>query len=148
MSERDFGNFDELPSFGDFGFERLANKVWQLLPQAKVERTSEVIQLTTGDFRDESGLVILINPDAMELRLPVLTWIGPHKSAQTSRLWERYALDQLEEAQLADLIAQALVQQQESFSDCQYCGQHKPKGWMHGEDVCQSCAEKELGIVY
>ena len=148
MAERDFGKLVELSSFGDLGFERLADKAWRLLPQATVERTSEVIQLTIGDFQDKSGLIILINPDAMELRLPVLSWIGPHKSAQTSQLWERYDLEQIEEAQLADLITKAQVQQQGSFGNCEYCGQHKPKGWMHGEDVCQSCAERELGIVY
>jgi len=64
----------------------------------------------------------------MELRLPVLNWIGPYTPALGSQLWERYALEQLEEAQLLELIVKALIQQREGFRNCKYDGQNKPEG--------------------
>lgn len=148
MIEQHIGGFNEPPHFGNLLFEQLAAQIWQLLPEAKVERTSDVIQLTTGDFRDESGLVILLSPDAIEFRLPALVWLGPHEPASTSQLWQRLALTELTEAQLPELIAAAQVQQQQTFGDCKYCGAHKPEGWMHRSDICESCAASELGIIH
>lgn len=148
MAKQDIYEPNESPQFGDLRFERWAAHMWRLLPEAKAERTSEVIQLTTGDFRDELGLVILLSPEAMELRLPILTWDGPYTPVKTSRLWQRLTLDELKESQLPRLIIEAQAQQRQSFCDCKYCGQRNPKGWMHSPDVCQSCAEKELGIVH
>ena len=144
-------NMDRLDGslqLGNLRFEKWAAQVEQLLPGVTVERTSEVIQLTTGDFRDELGLVILLSPEAIELRLPTLIWDGPHTPIKTSRLWQRLALDDLKESQLPRLMAEAQTQQQQSFCDCKYCGQRNPKSWMHSPDVCQSCAEKELGVVH
>lgn len=148
MVEQDAYKANELLQFGNLRFERWAAQIWQLLPEAKVERTSEVIQLTTGDFRDELGLMILLTPEAMELRLPVLTWDGPCTPVKTSCLWQRLTLEELKKSQLPGLITEAQAQQQQSFCDCKYCGQHNPKGWMHSLDICQSCAEKELGVVH
>lgn len=111
MAERDLTKFDKLSSFGDLEFEQFTHQVWRLLIKAKVERTSEVIQLATGDFQDELGLIILISPDAMELRLPTLDWSGPHTPVNTSRLWQRLALDELKESQLSQLIVEAQAQQ-------------------------------------
>ena len=148
MVKRSTDRLDDSLQFGDLRFEQWANQVGQLLPEAKVERTSEVIQLIIGDFQDELGLVILLSPETIELRLPILSWSGPHAPVKTSRLWQRLALDELDESQLPRLIAEAQAQQKQSFCDCKYCGQRNPKGRMHSPDVCQSCAEKELGIVH
>jgi hypothetical protein len=34
------------------------------------------------------------------------------------------------------------------FRTCSMCRGRKPPEWMHGDDVCQRCAERELGVVY
>jgi hypothetical protein len=34
------------------------------------------------------------------------------------------------------------------FSVCSHCERRKPPESMHDEDVCQSCAQRDLGIVY
>ena len=148
MVVRNMDRSDDLLQFGSLRFEQWAAQVSQLLPEAKVDRTTEVIQLTTGDFRDELGVVILLSPEAMELRLPTLNWDGPYTPVKTSCLWQRLALNELKKSQLPRLIAEAQAQQQQSFFNCKYCGQRNPEGWMHSPDVCQSCAEKELGIVH
>jgi hypothetical protein len=148
MTTQTFDPFDNAPQFGNLPFERLATQLLQHLPEAKVERTSDAIQLTTGDFRDEAGLVILLSPGAIEFRLPVLIWLGPHEPANTSQLWQRIELSELTETQLPELIAAARLQQQQNFSDCKYCGKHNPRGWMHSPDICESCAFDELGIIH
>jgi hypothetical protein len=32
--------------------------------------------------------------------------------------------------------------------ECRYCGRRMVPGHMHSEDVCQGCAERELGVVH
>ena len=34
------------------------------------------------------------------------------------------------------------------FRRCRICNELKPLGWMHDTEVCQSCAERYLGIVH
>lgn len=92
MTTQTFDSFEDALPLGNLPLERLATQLLQHLPEAKVERTSDAIQLTTGDFRDEAGLVILLRPDAIEFRLPVLVWLGHHEPANTSKLWQRLAL--------------------------------------------------------
>lgn len=148
MTTQPFDPFDDVPPLGNLPFERLATQLLQHLPEATVERTSEAIQLTIGDFRDESGLVILLSPDAIEFRLPVLVWLGPHEPANTSQLWRHIALNELTKTQLPELIAAAQNQQQQSFGNCKYCGERNPSGWMFSSDICESCALSELGIMH
>lgn len=42
----------------------------------------------------------------------------------------------------------ALLKRRRFFKVCDVCGERKPDGWMHGNELCQSCAERELGVVY
>ena len=50
------------------------------------------------DYEGEEGIVLLITPEAIELRLPTVEWTeGTHGPAPTSRLWRRIdGLDLLE----------------------------------------------------
>ena len=34
------------------------------------------------------------------------------------------------------------------FSECQECRRRQPVGWMHSDSLCQSCAERNHGVVY
>lgn len=148
MIIQSFDPSDDAPQLGNLPFERWAAQLLQHLPEAKIERTHDAIQLTTGDFRDESGLVILLSPDAIEFRLPILIWVGPHEPAHTSRLWQRLVLNELSETQLPELITAARFQQKQNFGDCKYCGKRNPSGWMFRSDICESCAESKLGIIH
>ena len=31
---------------------------------------------------------------------------------------------------------------------CEKCAETNSPEWMHGDDICQSCAERYLGVVY
>lgn len=54
MTTQTFDPFEDALPLGNLPLERLATQLLQHLPEAKVERTSDAIQLTTGDFRDEA----------------------------------------------------------------------------------------------
>ena len=34
------------------------------------------------------------------------------------------------------------------FRVCGECGERNPMGWMHDNKICQSCAERNHGVVY
>lgn len=46
------------------------------------------------------------------------------------------------------LIVAAREARLAKFSTCRLCEQSTPPEWMHSDDMCQGCAEKELGIVH
>ncbi len=51
----------------------------------------------------------------------------------------------------AEKIAAArrgLLEQLRFFRVCQRCHERNPAGWMHDLCICQTCAERHLGIVY
>ena len=34
------------------------------------------------------------------------------------------------------------------FRICEECNERKPNGWMHDGKICQSCAERNHGVIY
>lgn len=135
------------PMDGLLDFEETAQQILQLLPGAVVSRTRDVIQLDYKQAQDPDGLSVLVTPEVVELRLPTIKWVGPHSPAPSSRFKERVQWQE-EGHDWAALIQSAQETQRETFEVCQYCGQQNPRGWMHSKTVCQSCAERELGIVH
>ena len=49
---------------------------------------------------------------------------------------------------LASIIDQERAARRATFGKCRYCGRINGPEHMHESDVCQSCAEKHLGVVY
>lgn len=43
--------------------------------------------------------------------------------------------------------AASVLNRKRYFAVCQECAQRQPKGWMHDDDICHSCAEKQ-GVIY
>ena len=42
----------------------------------------------------------------------------------------------------------AILDDSRFFRICTECGERNPIGWMHDEQICQSCAEENHGVVY
>lgn len=42
----------------------------------------------------------------------------------------------------------AVLRDKRFFRVCKRCGVRNPDGWMHSRTICQSCAERHLGVVY
>jgi hypothetical protein len=79
-------------------------------------------------------------------------WEGPHTpvvkpirvgSVMWRRLPETKAM-----AAVHSLIEAARESRLSKFAVCRYCDRRNPPESMHDEGVCQSCAEKHLGVVY
>lgn len=71
--------------FGDLRhFEKFALRVFDLLPGAEVERTRDVIQIGHGG---DEGIIILVTPEVLELRLPTLEWPHPHSPGPSASRW-------------------------------------------------------------
>lgn len=49
---------------------------------------------------------------------------------------------------LHGLISAAVELRRANYRKCERCGETKPPEWMHGDTICQSCAEQHLGVVY
>lgn len=46
------------------------------------------------------------------------------------------------------LIAAARETRQSKYSACQACAKSTPPEWMHDDEICQTCAERERGVVH
>jgi len=121
-----------------------------LLRTPKVERTRDAIQI---DYLDQHGLVLLVTPEALEIRLPTVEWSGPHRPAPSSRFWTRVSWKELgdleaDDAPLLDLILAALEARAAEFRRCRYCKRSVPAEHRHSHDVCRSCASQRPGIAH
>jgi hypothetical protein len=133
----------------DFGelrrFEEFALRLLDLLPGAEVERTRDVIQIAHGD---NEGIIILVTPEAMELRLPTFEWPHPHSPGPSSRLWKRIKWESLGNKRLLRLVEEAKQARLGEFATCRFCKKRFPPECMHDDDVCHGCSERHLGVCH
>jgi hypothetical protein len=91
---------------------------------------------------------IKIEPEAGGINLFVckIGWSGPHTPTST---WELAATlnGDVSSAEIDAQIHKTLNNKQ-YFQVCKECGERKPCGWMHRKSICQSCAERNRGIVH
>jgi hypothetical protein len=125
-------------------FEEFALRILDLLPDSQVERTRDVIQVAHG--KDE-GIIVLVTPEAIELRLPTLEWPHPHSPGPSSRLWKRIKWERLGGRKLKRLLDEAKQARMDEFATCRFCKQRFPPECMH-DDVCHGCAERHLGVCH
>ena len=129
-------------------FEQIADRLFDALLAAEIDRTRDCIQLTE---RDERGVVLLVTPEAVELRVPTVEWSGPHSPALSSRLLERIELSGVDEEELAARVEEARQKRHNEFVPCHYCQRPTPPEHRHkidGKTVCHRCAERHEGIVH
>ena len=62
---------DKYPSEDPLQVEVNADRVLAQLPKSTIERTRDCIQIDCGG---QEGIVILVTPEAIELRLPTIEW--------------------------------------------------------------------------
>ena len=74
-----------------------------------------------------------------------IRWDGPHTPVSDWRLWRQFGT---EEGLDRDEVSGEVLDDVRFFGSCRTCGERKPRGWMHGEGLCQACAERDHGVVY
>jgi len=127
-------------------FERIALQIRDFLPHGlRLDRTRDAIQI---DWNDQEEITILITPEAVEFRLATVDWIGPHSPVPSSKLWKRVPIYELTEEALPSLINEAREARRAEYLPCRFCGQLVPPEHRIEGDVCHSCAERHLGIVF
>jgi hypothetical protein len=79
-------------------------------------------------------------------------WDGPHTLVLCPQHLATLNYKQLSAATikstLHQLIGAASELRRAQYRKCKRCNETKPPEWMHGDDICQSCAEQHCGVVY
>jgi hypothetical protein len=123
-----------------------ALQVLELLPGAEVSGTRDVVQINWGG---EEGIVVLITPEALELRLPTVEWTGgAYGPVASSRLWRRVKWESVQEGQLLVLLDKCRRARTREYRRCKYCGEKFPPEHRSSGNVCHGCASKYEGIVF
>lgn len=126
--------------------QRYAVAVTQELPGAEVVETDDVIRIAWGIME---GIVVLVTREALELRLQTIEWPHPHEPRRTSRLFRRIEWESIKSRKaLRDLLKEAIEARRAEFGTCRYCGQSFPPERMIQGNVCHSCAEKHLDVIF
>jgi hypothetical protein len=73
-----------------------------------------------------------------------VTWPHPHEPVP----WLRDVVHVVRADDLSRIVEHARELRGEMLQVCRFCGQHNVPGHMHSDDVCQSCAERHLGVVH
>ena len=145
MDRTPFDSEDRYPADGLRRVEENAERVTALMPEGRIERTRDAIQI---DVNDERGVVVLVTPEALEIRLPTVEWTcGSHGPAASSRLWRRVKAENLSDEGLSELLQKASAARAAEFKKCRYCGELVPPERRTGR-ACHGCASGHEGIVY
>ena len=125
--------------------EYRAQHVVDHFPECEITRTTEVVQIR---FDTMEGIVVLVSPEAFEIRLPTIEWThGSHGPAAITRLWRRIEVAELDDSALRDAIEEAAEACRNEFSPCRFCGERVALEHRHG-DACHGCVERHLGMVH
>jgi hypothetical protein len=141
------------PAQGLRHVDRVAHLVRSILPDARMECTRDVYQLID---LGQGGLVVVVTPEAVEIRLPTVEWTSGYAgSVASSRLWKRAVMgsrdDGETELRLAELIAAGRRQRNREIRPCGVCRRPTPPEHAHtidGRRVCHGCAETQMGVVH
>ena len=137
-----------------------------LEPIDRDDLLQEIQELLSDPVRDESQLdgdVALVGGDPGEVIVRIsgskvsiavfsIRWDGPHtpvvRPKQLATLnWKRIPASTAM-LTLHVLISTAVEIRRAKYRKCEKCGETKPPEWMHGDDICQSCAERHLEVVH
>jgi hypothetical protein len=129
----------------------LCETLRRLLPgPVREENSTSATTLEAGD----PGLVaVRLGEEGVEVSVFGVRWDGPHTPVPDHRPLAAVAWAALgseaEAAVAVHMLARAaVVIRRATFRRCRHCGKDTPPEWWHGEDACQGCAERHLGVVH
>ena len=105
----------------------------------------QIGQAEPPDLREEF-LAVQRGRGGLVIKVREIHWDGPHTPREE---WVVYReLPQHAAADDVQAVIDAALSDPRYFRSCTRCGEKNPVGWMHSDTVCQSCAERHLGVVY
>ena len=79
-------------------------------------------------------------------------WDTPTRAVDRPRRVGALNWRRLPESALMNLVGQLIKGAREMrrarYKACRFCGRTNPPEWLHHDDVCQGCAEAEVGAVH
>jgi hypothetical protein len=82
----------------------------------------------------------------MLIKVRQITWRGPDQP-NTSWIETMRVPPDTPKSALENLVGDVL-KSPKYFAVCSECATRNPLGWMHDERICQSCAERNRGVIY
>ena len=131
--------------------EKLALRVLRLLSCKSIERTRDVFQIESyGDAEPEhSGIIVVITPEAIEIRFPTVEWTkGCHAPVLSSQIWRRAEAAGLKDRDLGRLLDEAQQLRNHALALCRYCKKRFPPEQRVLYNQCYACRARHGGISY
>ena len=132
-------------------YEQLIAFLDSQLPQPVDRQTAANggLQFTGGD---PGQVVVLLTDASVIVSAFAGVWESPFSFVVAPRRvglvkWRRMPETPLMNA-VAALIKGAREARLSQFQTCQYCGKHTAPEWLHEDQVCQGCADRQLGVVH
>jgi hypothetical protein len=100
---------------------------------------------------DPTVLLVGIGIDRVRVAEPEIRWVGPHSPRLHARgvvelSWPAATADGIDA--LAAEAQRACAARMSRFSTCSECGELTPPEWLHAPALCDSCAERNHGVVH
>ena len=131
--------------------ETLLDEIKRLLPDPVCEDTPLDGELVFVGG-DPGEVIVRIRKNKVSIAVYSVHWDGPHTPVVHPKWLATLHWKRLPAArtmmELHSLIESAIEIRRSKYRKCQRCGETKPPEWMHGDGICQSCAEGYLGVVY
>lgn len=97
--------------------------------------------------KDESGEVgVVETPAGLFVGWIDVAWPSPHSPVPCLRGVVHLPVP--EDVDVGREIEKARRKRRRARRSCRFCGEENLPGHMSGPDVCQGCAERELGVVH
>ncbi len=124
-----------------------------------VLRTRDAIELRFGDAVEtngEGGVILLLTPESVEIRLPSIAWTcGAYGPVASSCFWRRVPIRRLmdvldpggSDSRLRRLVDSGLRARRAKMRPCHFCGERFGPERM-SDDACHGCASEHRGVVY
>lgn len=98
-------------------------------------------------------LLVLVGLDGETVRVaePEIRWVGPHSPVLHARGVVELSRDAAKSGignALAAATERASAARMSRFSGCRECGQLTPPEWLQSPTLCDSCAERNHGVVH
>lgn len=131
-------------------FESLAALVVNYFPGTTWGRFRDVIELHVPSNRgDEDPLVLFLNPEYVEVRVPSTDWTGgSYGPLASSRPWKRVKITRVAGSEaILRLLRSAFAARDGERVTCRFCARQFLRDHAIG-DTCHGCATRELGVAF
>jgi ribosomal protein L40E len=119
-----------------------------LLPEpCSVEQGDDNSVTLTGG--DPGEIIVRITATIVEILAFAVERDGPHTPVRTGVPVATVSLGKSNlVAAVSAAIEKARTARVVTYRICVRCNQTNPSEWMHDDQTCQNCAERDLGVVY